>query len=253
MPSSTLSEQSNGNARKRARDEVEEFKERASKHRKHDPERLNDLLKEFDVEVQSRAQKIKSKARLLSENLRRDLEIQLASMNSSVRKMTVREFRDRYHEDIDRVMQAESNEILHTKNQLLTRISSIHTSTNTISTPRKLMTPAPTPFKTPSQTPKKIIYSTATPNTSTKQSLAPPSTIIRKRKINAAVVAEKENNIPAVPLVNKLLSVSLNGDKFNINSPSAKKKLEDNPTFIHELKAMQEQISNLLSAKTGTV
>lgn len=181
-------------------------------------------------------------------------------MNTAIRKMTVKEFRKKYSEDIDRVMQAESNELLHNKNQIMTKISLIHTSTATMTTPRKQANPIPLHhqvhqtynFKTPSKTPKKIVYQTPS-----AQATAPTSTRIRKMATSIksdTESANKENatspNVKGQPLT-KAFALLQNGN-INFNSPTTKMKFTQDPSALQELQKFNERLQSILSAVNGT-
>ncbi len=194
--------------------------------------------------VEARIQKIRINAKLCADRLKRDLDIQLTGMNTVIRKMTVKEFREKYDEDVDRVLQAESNDIMFSKNQILSRISSIQTSTATMTTPRKPSHATHSVhqsfnFKTPAKTPKKIVYATPSNNVNSTQP-------VRRRKEESL---NKENLSQTTKAPYSLL---LGSDKININSPSAKHKIAQDPTAIQELLKFQAQLQSILSAVNTT-
>lgn len=255
-----------------------------TKSQRLDPDRLDDILEDFDAEgkylydhddrlyiiVEARIQKIRVNAKLCADRLKRDLDIKLMGLNTIIRKMTVKEFREKYNEDVDLVMRAESNDLLHTKNQILSRISSIHTSTATMSTPRKQTQAPPTyqvhqtfTFKTPSKTPRKIVYATpnrqsatSTISASSTQAVSQPTpitTMVRSRKNRpnqtkgpTPGIDENKENLSSQ---NKNpLALIVGTDKFNIHSPTAKQKLAQDPSALQELLKFQEELKSILSA-----
>jgi hypothetical protein len=243
---------------------------RAKKTQRMDPERLNDILEDFDAEgkhydtfynallVEARTQKIRINAKLCANRLKRDLDIQLTGMNTIIRKMTVKEFREKYNEDMDLVQQAESNDLLFTKNQILSRISSIQTSTATMTTPRK-QAPAPPSvhqtfaFKTPSKTPKKIVY--ATPNNTAVTQPIPTTLRSRRKKVvgqDDSASLNKEN--VTLPSKGSEFSLLIGSNKINICSPNAKQKVTQDPSAIQEILRLQAQLQSILSSvNTSTI